>query len=770
MRAPCLVALCLISWLIGGAVSPPAARAAPTAELRGRVMQRGSIVGVEAARIIVRAAPAPAPALSAPVAPVAPDAAPSSEPPAPREPASEPTFEVTTDRRGRFTLTVPAGPIAVTVQAAGHELLQARETLRPGEIRRVEYLLKALPAYRRPFEVTVRGAPKVEGQRLSLRGEELRTLPGTLGDPFRAIGLLPGVATPLPVLPVYVVRGASPGMNGFFLDGMRVPQLFHVLVGGGVVHARLVDSLDFYPGAYDASFGRYAGGIIDAKTRGGRKDGYHGELELRLYDLSGLVELPLPREVRVTVSGHYGYPGPIVKAFDNRVDVSYWDYQLRLDWKGLTAQALGSYDSVSIADPRLSAMAGMDVQNTFRQTFHRLQLRYVAHLGRHELEAGLVGGLDEMTIFQGNGVRKLSLNLRVNATLRFPGVRLRLGADTELSRFTAENFDSDPVRARPDDLGELGGSRDGVVASAYAVATIDVGRDMTATLSGRVDLYHAGLVTLVGFDPRVQMRSKVSELLTLHGGFGYFQQPPSFPVALPGIDTFALRLGLQRAVHGAAGQEWTLPAAFTFTLTGFYQKYLNANDVVIDFSPTACTSPPPESISGYAAAVTRQVEGSSYGMELMLRRAHGRVTGWIAYTLSRAERNFTCGIRPADYDQPHVLNVVVQVRLPWQLMAGGRLFFSSGRPVTQLEPPDGSSTLRNNVRLPDTVQLDLRLDREWIFRRFALDVFLEVVNSTYGQAVFGLAYPREGSVVRYDMPFLNGFNWILPSIGVRGRF
>lgn len=760
MRALCLTVLCLIACCVG---IPASARAQAMAELRGRVMQRGSIVGVEGARISVRPGPPPSPSPSPSSAP------PPAGPEATTDP-EPPPLQATTDRKGRFVLAVPAGPAQVIVAAEGHELLRATETLRPGEIRRVEYLLKPLPAYRRPFEVTVRGAPKTEGQRLSLRGEELRTLPGTLGDPFRVVGLLPGVSTPLPVLPVYVVRGASPGMNGFFLDGMRVPQLFHVLVGGGVVHARLVDSLDFYPGAYDASFGRYAGGIIDAKTRAARKDGYHGELELRLYDLSGLVELPLPRDVRITVSGHYGYPGPIVKAFDPRVDVSYWDYQMRLDWKGLTVQALGSYDSVGIADPRLSAMAGMDVQNTFRQTFHRLQLRYIAHLGRHEIEAGAVGGIDDMTIFQGNGVRKLSLNLRLNTTLRLPKVRLRLGIDSELSRFTAENFDTDPVRARPDDLGELDGPRDGVVASAYAVATIDIGPEMTATLSGRADLYHSGPVTLVGFDPRAQLRGKLTPYLTLHGGFGYYQQPPSFPVALPGIDTFALRLGLQRAVHGAAGQEWTLPESFTLALTGFYQKYLNSNDVVIDFSPTACTSPPPESISGYAAAITRQVEGSSYGMEFMLRRHSGRVTGWIAYTLSRAERNFTCGIRPADYDQPHVLNTVVQVRLPWRLMAGARLFFSTGRPVTQLEPPDGSSTLRNNVRLQNTVQLDLRLDREWIFRRFALDVFLEVVNATYGQAVFGLAYPREGNVIRYDMPFTNGFNWILPSIGVRGRF
>jgi hypothetical protein len=154
----------------------------------------------------------------------------------------------------------------------------------------------------------------------------------------------------------------------------------------------------------------------------------------------------------------------------------------------------------------------------------------------------------------------------------------------------------------------------------------------------------------------------------------------------------------------------------------------------------------------------------------MLRRHSGRVTGWIAYTLGRAERYYTCGLRPADYDQTHVLNVVVQVRLPWNLMAGARFFYSTGRPVTELNSSDGSSPVRNNTRLPDTIQLDLRLDREWLFRRFAIDAFLEVINATYGLAVFGLTYPVVNGVTNYYQPMLNGFHWILPSIGVRGRF
>ena len=313
------VGLILFALLLGGAAR--SGRAAETGRLQARVMIRGSITAVPGARVKVSSGAA--------------------------------VIELTTDEKGRFTTDLPAGTAEVIVRAGGHELLQARTTIPAGATVKAEYLLRPLPAYRRPFETTVRARSANEGQHVTLRGEELRTLPGGLGDPFRMIGLLAGVATPLPLLPVFVVRGASPGMNGFFLDGMRVPQLFHLLVGGGVIHARFVDQIDFYPGAYDASFGRYAGGIIDAKTRPAGTDGYHGELELRLYDLSAAVELPLPHGVRVTVSGHYGYPGPLVHAIDNRIDVSYWDYQLRLDFRGLTVQALGSYDNLTISDPSL---------------------------------------------------------------------------------------------------------------------------------------------------------------------------------------------------------------------------------------------------------------------------------------------------------------------------------------------------------------------------------------------------------------------------------
>ena len=686
-----------------------------------------------------------------------------------------------TDREGHFSLAVAPGSVRLTVSAADYEPLQLTEELPPNTSRTVEYRLSPRAAIGRPrYSTVVRGALRHEGDRFTLRDEELTKTPGAMGDPFRVIGSLPGVIQPIPLLPIYVVRGASPGMNGFFLDGMRVPQLFHLLLADGVVHPRILDHIDFYPGSYDATFGRYASGVVDAATRPARTDAAsHGEVELKLYDVSALAEARVPGGVSVLAAGRYGFPGPLIHLVEPGVDVSYWDYQLRADWRGLTLEALGSYDSLSLDLASLNGGRPSAVAAQFLVEFHRVQLRDRYRNGPFSLEAAIIGGLDRMAIFSGQGVQKLGLSARLDARLTVWKVLFSAGADGELSRFTAANFVTDQSRAAPDELGDLAGDRNGIVAGAYAQATLLlddlIGRPAAITAGVRADVYHAGPVTLLGVDPRLTFRFSPLDQLELFGGIGQYSQAPSFPVPLPGIDTFALQLGLQRAWQGSVGLRVKLPEDFSVSATGYFGRFSNINDVVIDFNASACTSAPPESIRGLAAYITRQVDGDAYGLELLARKQSGRVTGWLSYTLSRSERVYSCGLAPSDFDQTHVFSAVAEVRLPWRLTAGARLNLSTGRPYTLLQADLSQGTIsgtRNNERLPTYAQLDMRIDREWLFRRWALTLFVEVVNLTYSESIYGVTFPQDPTlmITRYDQPQFEGFRWVLPSIGARGSY
>ena len=112
----------------------------------------------------------------------------------------------------------------------------------------------------------MRGERPEPSRTATLTRDEVREIPGAFGDPFRAIEALPGVTPIVSGLPFFFVRGAPPGNVGYFLDGIRVPLLFHVGVGPSVIHPGLIDRVDLYPGGYPARFGRFAGGIVSGET------------------------------------------------------------------------------------------------------------------------------------------------------------------------------------------------------------------------------------------------------------------------------------------------------------------------------------------------------------------------------------------------------------------------------------------------------------------------------------------------------------------------
>lgn len=71
-------------------------------------------------------------------------------------------------------------------------------------------------------------------------------------------------------------------------------------------------------------------------------------------------------------------------------------------------------------------------------------------------------------------------------------------------------------------------------------------------------------------------------------------------------------------------------------------------------------------------------------------------------------------------------------------------------------------------------QLDLRIERSWIFRTWMLQTTLDVINSTYAQEVLA-CLPSEQPATAAQVYGARGCNaqalrYILPSLGLRGVF
>ena len=647
------------------------------------------------------------------------------------------------DADGVLDGIAPCGLRRVGVQAAGFaSLTLVRDACADPAplVLRLEALDK-IPVY----ETVVIASPLQP--EMTLSGAELTKTAGTLGDPFRTIESLPGVATPAWPMPIYVIRGANPGNTGYFLDDLRLPGLFHLALGPAVIHPYFFDDLSFYPGGYPARYGRYVSGLVTAHTREPATGMVHASADVRLYDAGGLVSAPLPGgNGSVVVAARYSYTGALLSLVSPDLQLSYWDYQVRADRRfgpvRLTVLALGSQDALS------SKSYGLP-EGEYVMRFHRVSLRAQAPVGSGQVVAQVATGFD---------YSKAPLINQVTVTGQAWSVMPRLAYRRMTERVDWETgFDGEfqwlsPITSvEQAGTSDLGRKRNARLLAGYASATVRAGSHLLVTPELRLDSYTISGVEKMDLGPRLSARLSLDDVTWLSANAGRFSQPPSLPLQIPGGENFGLALyGLQTSWQAALGVGSKRLRGLEIEATGYVQRY-----VLTDLRDTTVIASNP-----LAEDLLIRRDALSYGVELLLRRpASERLHGWLSYTLSRNLRAFGGGvIGPSDWDQRHIVNLVMGYRLGRNTL-GGRAHVNTGRPVLIR-----GSDAETFVRLPTYYQIDLRAERRFIFDRFAVDVYLELVNATLNRQVFELRQSSSGqsSETRYRV--------ILPSLGVHAEF
>src|ERR1700690_2915551 len=102
---------------------------------------------------------------------------------------------------------------------------------------------------------TARSSAEDPGQG-GIPSDELRRVPGALGDVGKSLESLPGVARPGVFNDGLMVWGADPGDTRVLVDGMEIPMLYPLGGFRSVVGGAMVDSIVLLPGGYGADLGR----------------------------------------------------------------------------------------------------------------------------------------------------------------------------------------------------------------------------------------------------------------------------------------------------------------------------------------------------------------------------------------------------------------------------------------------------------------------------------------------------------------------------------
>jgi hypothetical protein len=660
---------------------------------------------------------------------------------------------------GRFEVQALPGRRALQIQSPGYAPLEVTVEVRPDAEERVYRLSPRLSGDRYETVVT---PPDERASKITLRDEEIRQVPGSFGDPFRVIESLPGVAQVAWPLSIYAIRGANPGNTGFFVDGVKVPALFHFALGPSVIHPFFLQQVDFYPGGYPPRYGGFTSGIVSATTANPPTDRPHASVDLRLFDAGGIVTTPFDEgRGTVAVAGRLSYTGLIFGLLSPNLVFTYWDYQLRVEHTlgpgRLTLFAFGSGDYLKGTGD--SALFGQgpddapDQPSTADVSFHRAELRWEgAVLGGRLLLSGVAGRDSSQTTIK----ELVSFPAKVLTSTAAPRLQythglawwsdLELGADASFQRFI-------PTVELPDTVErtDLFTTRNVTQGGAYLGFTFRTRARFSIAPAIRAEYFREQGITRVEPSPRLTIRWNPFGKVWFKAMGGRYAQLASLPVEVPGFEAFGLKdFGPQTSWQGSLGLETPIGESVNLELTGFYQRvYLT--DLKSIFMDDLLKN------------LVEGRDGRSYGLEVLLRRAVSkRLYGWVAYTLSRSERviGYYRQRVDSDWDQRHILNLVAAYRLDGGWSLGARIHYNTGRPY----PVSDQRSLRvDYLRLPPFFQLDLRVDKRFVFDRFVLSAYIELVNTTLSREVFDLKI-RDGQLDE------KGFRIVLPSLGVHADF
>ncbi|MEQ9495955.1 MAG: TonB-dependent receptor [Deltaproteobacteria bacterium] len=690
-------------------------------------------------------------------------------------------FEAVTNDEGKFEFyDLTPGQWKVLAEAPGYYPLRTAETVVVNQATEVTYYIEK-GSYN-PYDVVVEATRvKKEVNRRTLTAAEIVRVPGTLGDPVQVVENLPGVARSGGGQ--IIVRGSGPQDTGVYVDGIEIPIIYHFGGLKSVLPADVIDSIDFYPGNFSVKYGRATGGIFDGHIRRLKPDQLHGVLDVSLLDTSLFLEVPIGDDAAIAVAGRRSYIGEVISAAtpsDASVNLInapvYYDYHLLANWRPNARHEFRGYffgsddvfkllfENPAELSPQLTS-ANLSLGTNFQRG--TIEYNYTPN---EKMRNKLVTAV-------GRDVLSFRLGDQFRFELLSYSFQLRNAFDWEIEDWLTVTFgldyrstlsdvevlaplpprEGEPVGnsdARETRFAKVEGIWDHNVAP-YFEAVMVFG-DLQLVPGVRFDYFQD--TDNFSVDPRIVARYQITKQWTAKAGVGVVHQAPE------PVDTNATfgnpNLGLIRGVQYSVGAEWYPLDHIKIDGTLFYK---DLNDLVVRV-------PAPLNVDNIGL-------GQVYGFELFLEhKFNDNFRGWLTYTLNRAQRQDGPGepTRLFDFDQTHIVALVASYVLPENWEIGLRWRFVSGNPTTpfigavynaDLDQYDPISGPVNSDRLPLFHQLDLRVDKSWVFDYWKLTAYLSLINSYNRTNTEGFQYSFDFS----QRTPVQGLP-IFPILGVRGEF
>ena len=656
---------------------------------------------------------------------------------------------------------------------------------------------------------------------------ELERNAGANRDVARIVRTLPGVAfSPIGYRNDLIVRGGGPLENTFYIDGIEIPNINHFATQGAsggpvsILNADLIHQVKFYTGAFPVDRGNALSSVMDISLRNGNPDFQRFKATLGA------------SEVAFSGSGHFNSKATYLFS----VRQSY----LQLLFKLLGLPFLPNYiDAQAKVQIRPSERYEVTILGLMGVDRLRLNLNekgeeneyilsYIPKIEQETFTLGATlkhfGGEHIQTFSVGysflanrnkkyidndeSKVENLRLRLRSNegkATALFENRsllgrwRLREGVEVSLRHFYTNSTQLQPN-------GELSylNYNTCLLFAGYALffsaEYSSQNERLTASMGVRIDgaTYSSKMARAwEQISPRASISYSLGKGFYLSGSTGlYYELPPLTALGFREGDLLVNKsLEYMRVFSSAVGAEYRLRDRLAVSMEGFYKLYSQVPLSVVDGVPLTCKGND-YGVTGNEELVST-AQGRAYGVELSARwQIPSKINLVGAFTLYWSEYRATrhASYIPSAWDNRWIVNVSGTYDLPHRWSIGAKLSAIGGAPYTPYDEEQTAlktywdSTGRaaldysryNEGRLKPFVQLDIRVDKVWEFRKWGLGIYLDLENITFSAITLPDALLSTGIIEnpsapieeqRYLLKRIKQRNGTLvPTIGVTAEF
>ena len=540
---------------------------------------------------------------------------------------------------------------------------------------------------------------------------QMQTLPALGGetDIFKAIQLMPGIQSGSEGRNSLYVRGGSPDQNLILLDDVPLYYVSHL---GGFVSVFNTDALKkvkLYKGGFPARYGGRLSSVIDVRMKEGNMKELKVKGTLGLISSKLAIEAPIIKDkTSFMISGRRFMldllSKPLSSAVLEGVSAGYTFYDINAKVNHIFSDKSRLYLSIYTGNDKISTKyaekRGNETyksNNAWGNSLISLRWNYIPGKKvfvnttfsytkyRYLLETEYSGESLSYNYNTFSGIEDLLFKTDFTYSMKHSSFKLGLHSiyhtfSPKISTFIKKSetnsqdlsFSNDILNAYEND--------------AYIEYDIDIFTWLSINSGLRYTSYVVEKTNFQNISPRVLLNFKLSEKQSIKTSLVNMQQNLHLLInSGTGIPS-DIWMPATKNIQPEKSKQITVGTSrllkenvYEFSAELYYKEMSN----LITYKEGASFFKESDS---WEDKVEKNGKGKSYGIELLIQKKHGQMTGWVSYTLAKTDRQFNNinngDVYPFKYDRRHDFSIVYNYKIKKHVHFSATWQFGSGYPIT----------------------------------------------------------------------------------------